>query len=111
FEPPPFHEFLSDLANKNLRLLIQVAREHSKSTLFSVIRPLRKICENRNLRGVIISKTGSAAERFVASVAWQLDNNTQLVADYGRFRPKGRKNWSGGEFTVIRTAAFKEPTL
>jgi phage terminase large subunit-like protein len=110
FEPAPAHKELSALADRQLQLLIQIAREHAKSTLFSFIRILRKICADRNMRIVIISKTSGAAEKFVGAVAAQLEQNTALVRDFGAFRASDSP-WTQGQFTVIRKAAYKEPTL
>ena len=110
FEPADFHHQNSDLADTFSRLIIRRFRESAKSTQFTVIRPIRKICEDRNIRIVVISKREDIAARFVGAVAQQLESNSKILEDFGPFKDKD-KSWTTHAFTVIRTAAHREPTM
>lgn len=109
FEPAPFHIENSDQADTSARLIIQRARESGKSFQFTLIRPLRLIVENRNVRIIIISLTSKISERFVGSIREQLETNEAIVQDYGTFRDRDKK-WTDSEFVVRRSARHREPT-
>ncbi len=108
FEPAPVHRELSELADRYARLILEISRDFAKTT-WCTIRLMRLICENRNLRVLLISKTQEAAMRIAAPIREQLEGNEAIIRDYGPFQ--GRKKWTNEEFRVIRTATFKESTV
>lgn len=110
FPPADFHHTNSDLVDQFSRVVIRRFRESAKSTQFTIIRPIRLICEDRNIRIVVISKKEDIAARFVATVAQQLDTNRKLLEAFGPFRSKDA-SWTPHSFFVTRTAAHKEPTM
>lgn len=109
FDPSPAHLELSEMADTRNRVLIQFPREHAKSNLFSFIRPLRLICQDRRSRIFIVSKAKVAAMKFVGAIAKQLETNERILRDFGTFR--GKYSWTDEAFTVIRDADYKEPTV
>lgn len=109
FDPSPSHLDLTNAADQTTRILIQFPREFSKSSIFSFIRPLRLLCEDRRRRIVIISKTKDAAMRFVNAIRKQLETNERILHDFGAF--KGHESWTDEAFTVIRDADYKEPSV
>jgi phage terminase large subunit-like protein len=117
FEPADFHRKLSALADEQTRLLIHIAREHAKTSRFSIVRVLRLIAEDREVRILLVSKTERAARKIVGTVLRQLAFNERLISDYGRFEPsraerrEKRLPWSDEALTVLRRSTSKEPTL
>lgn len=86
------------------------------STLFSFIKPLRMIVEDRRTRAVIISKKQEKASEFVGAIGNQLQNNERILADYGTFYDEGwlrahKQSWSSEAITVVRNADFRDPTV
>lgn len=112
FDPPPLHHHLTAEAGQSLRVLMQLPREFAKSSKFTIVRSLRLICENRNVRIVVISNNQRAASRFVGAVRRQLETNERIKQDYGTFRPDGKDGkWSDDQFTVVRSSAAPQPTM
>jgi hypothetical protein len=109
FEPAAFHVENSEQADQSSRLIIQRFRESAKSVQFTLIRPLRLICENRNKRGIVVSLTLDVARKFSGAIREQLETNEAIIRDYGSFKDPS-KRWTDAEFTVRRSAKHREPT-
>lgn len=108
FPAAPFHRAVLDLLGRFRRLILQVSRDYAKSTVFTVLRVLWLIAENRDVRVLIVSKTQKAAEDLIDPIKRQLEFNERLIRAYGPF--KGER-WTGTEFEVKRMAGYKEPTV
>lgn len=67
------------------RLLLNVPPRHAKSEIITVWTTVFEICMDRNIQIIIISETATLAKKFSNKIAWHLEYNRKLIADYGRF--------------------------
>ena len=72
--------------------------------------PIREICNNRNVRILIISKNTAQARKRLATIRLELETNEKLIGDFGTFYDRDRK-WTENIITVIRDATLEEGTL
>ena len=97
------------------RISILAPRGHAKSTWLSIVYPIWKIVNNRNIKIIIVSDTGDQAEMFLRAIKDELEDNERLIADFGAFyeKPKsGNPNvWKAHDITVMRHLRSKEPTI
>ncbi|MBN2389903.1 MAG: phage terminase large subunit [Anaerolineae bacterium] len=57
-------------------------RDHGKSEIFCIAYPLRMICENPNVRILIVQKTATEAEKTLQVIKTELERNNALKAFY-----------------------------
>jgi len=97
------------------RISILAPRGHAKSTWLSIIYPIWKIVNDRDIKIIIVSDTGDQAEMFLRAIKDELEANERLIEDFGPFyrKPKsGSPNvWKAGDITVVRPSRAKEPTI
>ncbi len=58
-------------------------RDHGKSEIFCIAYPLRRICEDPNIRILIVQKTATEAEKTLAVIKTELERNRDLKEFYG----------------------------
>ena len=113
----PFHYRLIEIAEstKYDRISILAPRGHAKSTWLSIIYPIWKIVNNRDVKIIIVSDTGDQAEMFLRAIKDELEANECLIEDFGSFydRPKsgGKNVWKAHDITVSGCLRSKEPTI
>lgn len=103
FTPEGFEKFFNRYSGRDLqpvhkkwvrdalshhRVLINCPPRHAKSTIFSVWFPIWLICIDRNVQILICSQTETLARKFTNEISHNLAYNTQLIKDFGRFRPE-----------------------
>jgi len=105
-------------------------RDHGKSTIFCIAGPLRRICEDPNIRILIVQKTATEAEKTLGAIRRELERNQALKSFYrghwletvghadianigGIIEDGGRKQgaWTSRRIYVKRTRTGKDPTL
>lgn len=95
--------------------------EFLKTTMLSQVLPLwltfRYTWEGKLLRGMLLSEEEGMAARNLAVVAWHIENNDLLRADFsdGRGRPLVKPDpeeevWRGDALIVARAGTSKDPT-
>jgi predicted phage terminase large subunit-like protein len=57
-------------------------RDHGKSEIFCIAYPLRRICEDPNIRILIVQKTAGEAEKTLAVIKQEMESNDDLKAYY-----------------------------
>jgi phage terminase large subunit-like protein len=57
-------------------------RDHGKTEIFVHDLPLRKICEDPNIRVLIVQKTATEARKVVSVIKTELEENARLRSDY-----------------------------
>lgn len=57
-------------------------RDHGKSEIFCISYPLRRICEDPNIRILIVQKTATEAEKTLGVIKQELETNYALKAYY-----------------------------
>ncbi|MFC1490905.1 hypothetical protein ACFL6K_06815 [Candidatus Latescibacterota bacterium] len=112
-----FHSKLIEIADspEHDRISILAPRGHAKSTWLSIVYPIWKIVNNREIKIIIISDTADQAELFLRSIKDEFEANEDLIENFGSFyeKPKsGKPNvWKAHDITVIRSIRSKEPTI
>lgn len=83
---------------------------HGKTRYIGRYHPLHEICQNRNIRILIISKNAPQAEKRLKAISHELESNQRLIADYGRFYDRDNK-WTDKIIQVIRDRNLEEGTV
>jgi predicted phage terminase large subunit-like protein len=105
-------------------------RDHGKSEIFCISYPLRRICEDPNVRILIVQKTATEATKTLGVIKAELESNAPLKAFYrahwqatvgqadicnqaGNQVVAGKKEgaWQQGRIYVKRTRRGKDPTV
>lgn len=84
----PIHKQWVKDALENPRVLINCPPRHAKSTIFTVWVPLWLICINRDVQILVCSQTEKLAKKFTNEISYHLAYNSDLIRDFGRFRPE-----------------------
>jgi hypothetical protein len=93
------HEDWFDLAERYPRLLIEAAREHSKTQVFGTTLPLVAMAENQNVRILIISDVYDKAQQRTKVLKKHILHNETL------------QEHTGGALTIERVRGDEEFTL
>ncbi|MBU1028562.1 MAG: hypothetical protein KKF48_05950 [Nanoarchaeota archaeon] len=74
---------------------------------------IREICDNRNIRVLIISKSTPQAEKRVVTIRDTFEFNQRLIAEFGVFKPPyvDKSRWRQKLFEVVRPEKFNEGTV
>lgn len=102
-------------------------RDHGKTELFVVSYPLRKLCQNPNIRILIVKNTKQAAMKVVSAIKIQLENNEKIKAFYQPYwqaeygfddisnaelkDKEGQSTWGADKIYVKRTIISLDPTI
>jgi len=105
-------------------------RDHGKSEVFCIGYPLRRICEDPNVRILIVQKTGTEARKTLGVIKTELEKNGALKRYYaphwlrmvgqrdisnaaGAVDREGRKEsaWQQQRIYVKRMRVGKDPTV
>jgi hypothetical protein len=116
-------EWLAALKSSD-RVLILVPPAHGKSMTFSVDYPTWRIVRDRNVRGIVVSKTQDMARKMLYSVKKRLADESfykqearrNVVEEWGPFKPassdRGSLVWSATKIYVQGIdSSEKDPTL
>lgn len=60
-------------------------RDHGKSEIFCIAYPLRRICEDPNIRILIVQKTATEAEKTLGVIKQELESNAALKNYYATY--------------------------
>lgn len=102
-------------------------RDHGKTELFVVSYPLRKLCQNPNIRILIVKNTKQAAMKVVSAIKIQLERNERIKAFYQPYwraefgyddicnadsrEKEGQSTWGADRIYVKRTLISLDPTV
>jgi len=105
-------------------------RDHGKSEIFAISYPLRRICEDPNIRILIVQKTATESEKTLDVIKSELEKNTGLKQYYsghwmttvgyrdisnatGVVDREGQREgaWQRRRIYVKRTRRGKDPTV
>ena len=112
-----FHSRLIEIveSGENDRISILAPRGHAKSTWLSIVYPIWKIVNNREIKIIIVSDTGDQAESYLRSIKDEFEANERLINDFGAFHEKPKSGspnvWKAHDITVARSLRSKEPTI
>lgn len=98
----------SDPTRRNVLVLLPAA--HGKTTNLSRFLPIKRICQNPNVRIMHIMNNSTDAEQNLAAIQQELtDEKLLLVQEWGPFKGKV---WKATEFHVAgRSIIDKDPTF
>jgi hypothetical protein len=96
------------------KLLLLAPRSHGKSLAAAFVVPLHRICFNRNVRILLISKKADGAVKRLRRIRKQLESNPRILADFGG--PSGFRDptapWTDHQVQVRRDdQSLVDPTL
>src|SRR5689334_5754680 len=90
---PPCHvSWYRDIGNgesyrrrpyRQKKLLLLAPRSHGKSLVAAFVVALHRICFNRNIRILLISKKADGAIKRLRRIRKQLESNPRILADFG----------------------------
>lgn len=108
-----FHCQTLDVAEEYSRSIFLYFAGGGKSTLLSYWYPVYKIAQNRNVRLIIGFKNDDEKQTYARAIRNTLAGNQRLLADFGRFAPKGRDAvWSNDMIEVYgRDISDPQPTV
>jgi len=105
-------------------------RDHGKSEIFCIAYPLRRVCEDPDVRILIVQKTATEAEKTLQVIKTELERNRELKSYYaphwqeqvgqadisnatGVVEREGRREgaWQQRRIYVKRNRRGKDPTI
>jgi len=103
-----FHLDIVDKVEKStqIELAVQMARNHAKTTVFSLFLPIYLMLKNETHFVLLIGATKDLAVKQLINIQAEFETNMALIADFGTFVSKG--SWSKGNFILSKydTAFF-----
>ena len=100
-----------DLTDLYPYLLILAPADHGKTHTFSIANPIAEIARNRNIRIGLFSARDNLSEAILRQITGELENNIELIQNFGQFRPDVPKTWQASEIIVERDKNLKDPTI
>lgn len=94
-------------SNRGKTILWKTPVGHGKSTAYGFCLPIYHICNDRDVRMLIVAKNLTRAADELRRIRIELETNEDLIGTYGEFRAEP---WSDARFQVIREKNLKEPT-
>ncbi|MDP9474430.1 MAG: hypothetical protein M3R38_01805 [Actinomycetota bacterium] len=105
------HKEWFELAERHHRLLIEAAREHSKTQVFAITQPLAEMALNLNVRILVVSDVYPKAQERTKVLREHIEKNAVIRKDTGARLKIARKK-GDEEFTLERDFYWlKEPTV
>jgi hypothetical protein len=93
---------------------LQTPVDSGKSTTFSIGIPIWEICNNRDIRIGLFSRSDSKPKMWLSKIKAHLRQNQDLIRDFGRFYSPSLL-WTDSEIVVVRdresVGDFVEPTM
>lgn len=109
YQVEPHHQRIIQHITGSKKTLDLAPRGFGKSTIGDISYCIWRICQDRNIRILIVSNTQSQAESFLREMKYHLEGNTRLLELFGSFRSD---KWTESELFVSgRTISAKEGTL
>lgn len=111
-----------DMFEAHERLLLLAPRDHGKTEAAVRVYAESRICSDRNIRILVVSKTQDEARKRVDQVRLDIQNNTRIKEDFGGFAPritdtpKGRiphapQRWTSTQFYVSGRRPSRDATM
>ena len=95
------------------RLVLLLPATHGKSTIISMWYVIWRICQNPNIRIIVVMKNDNEVGMYASAIRHELERNQALIRDFGPFRPEGRDaKWSNSAIEVVhRQISTPQPTV
>jgi len=96
------------------RIVLLMPATHGKSTLISMWYAIWRVCQNPNIRIIIVFKNDKEKGHYAKAIRNELSTNQMLIADFGPFKPKARDaKWSDEAIEVAgrQLKGVPQPTI
>jgi len=93
----------------NERLVVLLPAGHGKSTLISKWYTIWRICQNPNIRIILVMKTDAEVSYYARSIRKELAANHQLIRDFGPFVPRGKDAVWSNDAIEVHKRQIREP--
>ena len=104
-----FHRRIIYAINLNQRVVVLLPAGHGKSTLIAKWMTIYWLCQNPNIRIILVMKTDEEVKFYARAIRRELTSNHKLISDWGPFIPKGRDIvWSNDAIEVAKRQ-IREP--
>jgi hypothetical protein len=116
-EPRDLHPRQRFIRGDDDQILVNTPPEHAKSTTLTVNYVVWRICQDPNVRILLISKTQDMAKKFLLSIKERLAESEAYLELQQAFGPpggfaEGAASWTADRIYVAgRTAGEKDPTV
>ena len=83
------------------RLILLLPATHGKSTLIAKWYVIWRICQNPNIRIIVVMKSDKEVQQYAGGIRAELAGNHKLIKFFGPFVPTGREaKWTNDAFNV-----------
>jgi hypothetical protein len=108
-----FQTVICEVIVKYPRLVCLLPAGHGKSTLISKWYVIWRICQNPNVRIILVMKNDKEVSFYARAIRRELSNNIKLIRDFGPFEPEGKNAvWSNEAIEVVgRQIRESQPTV
>lgn len=116
-EPRGLHPRQTFIKGDDDQIVVNTPPEHAKSTTLTVNYVVWRICQDPNVRILLISKTQDMAKKFLLSIKERLAESETYLDLQQAFGPpggfaEGSASWTSDRIYVAgRTAGEKDPTV
>jgi hypothetical protein len=106
------------------RVLQLAPRKHGKSTIYSYLRPVYRLCCHDGFRILLVALNQTMADKFFYAVKTEFEENERIIADFGDLRrgitdegllleKKSGGRWTSNLFYLRRhgEATLKDPSM
>ena len=95
------------------RLVLLLPAGHGKSTIAAKWYIIWRICQNPNIRIILVMKNDKEVGMYASSIRRELQNNRLLLRDFGPFQPRTKDaRWSNEAIEVFhRQITETQPTV
>ena len=109
----PFQHVVLKAVTLCPRLVLMLPATHGKSTLVAKWYLIWRICQNPNIRVILVMKSDSEVKQYARSIRLELEKNKKLISDFGPFKPLGRDaKWNDEMVEVYhRQITDQQPTI
>ena len=108
----PMCEFI-DQTEQYIRRMMLMPRTHFKTTIWTIGHTIKLVCNDPNVRILMIADTGTNASRFMQEIQQHFEFNEVFRWIFAELIPDNftTTRWSQYEMMVKRTLIAREPTI
>lgn len=105
-----FHVDTLEIIDQHKRAIALYFAGGGKSTLVSKWYSIYKIAQNRNVRQILGFKGDKEKDRYARAIRQELAGNHRMIAEFGRFAPRGRDIVWSNDAIEVEGREITEPT-
>ncbi len=105
----PFQRRILYAVHTSRRIVVLLPAGHGKSTLIAKWYTIFLVCQNPNIRIILVMKTDAEVKHYARSIKRELTQNKKLIADWGPFIPVGKDIVWSNEAIEVRKRQITDP--